>query len=284
MTDPATASTADSTNATAPSDGPELVESAHWRGLLTGDDPELIRFRRLMQRLPHGPRCKICASPFEGVGRLTTRLLNHGRALANPTMCSACFKSLADHPGGTELEISVIFADIRGSTAIAETIGAVAFRDALQTFYGLAARAIEERGGFIDKYLGDGVMALFVPVLAGEGHADRALSAATDLVVAVERSALPASGIRVGAGVHVGTAFVGVLGSGDKLDFSALGDTVNVAARLGSIAGPGEVVASRDVWDGAGRDGAAGEARRVELTGRHEPLDVVVLQPALLAT
>jgi class 3 adenylate cyclase len=75
---------------------------------------------------------------------------------------------------------------------------------------------------------------------------------------------------------------VGVLGSGEKLDFSALGDTVNVAARLGAIAGPGEVVASRDIWIAAGRDGAPGEARRVELTGRHEPLDVVVLQPSAL--
>jgi adenylate cyclase len=282
MTDPATASTPDSGNRADPPDAPELIESAHWRGLLTGDDPELIRFRRFMRRVPHGPRCKICASPFEGVGRVTTRLLNHGRALANPTMCSACFKSLAGHPGGTELEISVIFADIRGSTAIAETIGAVAFRSALQVFYALAARAIEAPGGFVDKYLGDGVMALFLPVLAGQAHADRALTAATELVAAVERSPLPASGIRVGAGVHTGTAFVGVLGSGEKFDFSALGDTVNVAARLGAIAGPGEVVASRLVWVAAGREGAPGEARRVEVTGRHEPVDVVVLQPAAL--
>jgi class 3 adenylate cyclase len=74
-----------------------------------------------------------------------------------------------------------------------------------------------------------------------------------------------------------------VLGSGEKLDFSALGDTVNVAARLGAIAGPGEVVASRDVWSAAGRASGDGEARRVELTGRHEPLDVVIVQPAAVA-
>jgi len=256
---------------------PELVESAHWRGLLTGDDPELIRLRRWMRRIPHGPRCKVCAAPFEGVGRVTTRLVNHGRALANPTMCTLCFKSLASHPGGTELEISVIFADIRGSTALAETIGAVAFRDALQTFYGYASNAIEAGGGFVDKLLGDGVMALFIPVLAGEGHAGRALSAAIDLVAAVERSSLPASGVRVGAGVHRGTAFVGVLGSGDRLDFSALGDTVNVAARLGSIAGPGEVVASRDLWLAAGRPADGGVARTVEIVGRHEPLEIVAI-------
>jgi adenylate cyclase len=266
-----------------PTDQLELIESEHWRGLLTGDDSDLIRWRRWMRRIPHGPRCKICAAPFEGIGRVTTRVMNHGRAIANPTMCTLCFKSLADHPGGTELEISVVFADIRGSTAIAETIGAGPFRDALQTFYGLAAGAIEGHGGLVDNYLGDGVMALFVPVLAGGDHPDRAVSAALDLVAAVDRSSLPGSGIRIGAGVHCGKTFVGVLGSGDRLDFSALGDAVNVAARLGSIAGPGEVLASRDIWLAAGRDGGvggAGETRRLELAGRHEPLDVVVVAPA----
>jgi adenylate cyclase len=260
----------------------ELIESEHWHSLLSGEDPWMRRLRGTWRRVPHGPRCKVCSAPFAGVGGVATRVILHGRSIANPTMCSTCFKALASHPGGTELDISVLFADIRGSTAIAEAIGAVRFRDALQVFYGLAAAAIERHGGFVDKYLGDGVMALFIPILAGEVHAGQALTAAAELVDAVEASPLPSSGIRVGAGVHTGTAFVGVLGSGEKFDFSALGDTVNVAARLGAIAGPGEVVASRLVWVAAGREGAPGEARRVEVTGRHEPVDVVVLQPAAL--
>ena len=259
---------------------PELIESDHWRSLLSGEDPALQRVRRLWRRVPHGPRRKVCSAPFGGVGGLATGLILHGRAMANPTMCSTCFRALASHPGGTELEISVLFADVRGSTGLAETMGAAAFRNALQTFYGIAARAIEEHGGFVDKYLGDGVMAEFIPILAGEAHADRAITAALELVAAVERSSLPASGFRVGAGVHRGSAFVGVLGSGEKLDFSALGDTVNVAARLGSLAGPGEVVASRDVWTAAGRAPIDGAERLVELTGRHEPLAVVVVESA----
>jgi adenylate cyclase len=277
------------TDRTSPSsvDGaapPKLIESDSWRSLLSGEDPAMRRLRALWRHVPNGPRCKVCSAPFASVGGMATRVILHGRSIANPTMCSTCFKSLASHPGGTELEISVLFADIRGSTGIAETIGALPFRDALQAFYGLAAAAIEGHGGFVDKYLGDGVMALFIPILAGVAHGEQALVAAAELVQSVERSRLPASGIRVGAGVHTGSAFVGVLGSGDKFDFSALGDTVNVAARLGSIAGPGEVVASRDVWVAAGREPGAGEPRRIELAGRHEPLDVLVIEPAAIPT
>jgi adenylate cyclase len=259
---------------------PEPVESAQWKSLLDGTDPALLRIRRRWRHLPHGPRCKVCAAPFHGVGGVLTRVIMHGQAITNPTLCTTCFRKLNGHPGGAEVDISVLFADIRGSTGIAETIGAAAFRDALQTFYQLAARAIDDHGGFIDKYLGDGVMALFIPVLAGEAHAGRALVAARELVASVERSALPASGVRVGAGVHRGSAFVGILGSGEKLDFSALGDTVNVAARLGSIAGPGEILASRELWVAAGLGDASGEARRLDIVGRREPLDVVVVPAA----
>src|SRR5206468_8749470 len=116
------------------------------------------------------------------------------QSVANPTMCQMCFRQLSGHPGGAELDISIVFADIRGSTAIAEEIGPVAFREALQSFYELSARAVEARDGFVDKYLGDGIMALFVPVFTGESHGDRAVAAAIDLVTAVERSALPRSG------------------------------------------------------------------------------------------
>ncbi len=268
-------------------DGPagdaEQAEADHWRALLTGEDPALISLRRRWARVPSSPRCKVCAAPFHGPGRILTKLMVHGQSVVNPTMCQTCFRQLSGHPGGAEIDISIVFADIRGSTALAETIGAAAFRKALQTFYGLSTKAVENHGGYVDKYLGDGVMALFIPVIAGEAHAQRALAAGLELVAAVERSSLPAAGVRVGAGVHHGPAFVGVLGSGEKLDFSALGDTVNVAARLGAIAGPGEVVASRDVWTAAGRAPGEGEGRRVELTGRHEPLDVVIVQPAAVA-
>ena len=94
-------------------------------------------------------------------------------------MCTPCFSELRDHPGGAEIEISVLFADIRGSTGLAEKIGAVQFRHLLQHFYAVADRAIDRHGGVVDKFLGDGIMALFVPFISGDNHAAQAIAAAS---------------------------------------------------------------------------------------------------------
>ena len=257
----------------------EVSDSEMWRRMLTGEDPVLLRVRRLWQRLPAAPRCKVCASPFHGPGGAVARLFWHGPIANNPLLCKACFGQLSGHQGGAEIEISVLFADVRGSTGLAERVSAGAFRDLLQGYYKAAANAIDSNGGIIDKFLGDGVMALFVPVLTGENHAGRAIAAGQAILEAVDRQGLSAKGLMVGAGIHSGEAFVGVVGSDEKLDFTALGDTVNVAARLGGIAGPGELLVSRAAWDLAGAGTPDGE-RDVEIAGRTGTLPVVVARQA----
>jgi adenylate cyclase len=249
-----------------------------WRQILTGADPGLPRLRRMWRLVPSSPRCKLCAAPFGGAGRLVTRVLMHGPSTVNPLLCNVCFGQIRKTPGGAEIPISVLFADIRGSTGIAERAGAAEFRRLVQTFYRGAARAIEDHDGIIDKFLGDGIMALFIPLITGEMHARRAIEAGEAVLRAVDEPDLVAGGVRVGVGVHAGDAFVGAIGSADRLDFTALGDTVNVAARLGSMAGPGEIFVSDGAWRASGGEDAA-ERRRVVVTGRTEPLDVVVLGP-----
>lgn len=254
-----------------------------WRRILTGADPSLPHLRRWWRRLPSSPRCKMCAAPFHGPGALLTRAIMHGRSGTNPLVCNLCFTGLRDEPGGAEIDLSILFADVRGSTALAERTSAVEFRRLLQRYYGIASKAIETNGGIVDKYLGDGVMALFIPVIAGENHAMRAVAAAEELLAGVRHSELVAAGFEVGAGVHTGTAFVGTIGSGDELDFTALGDPVNVAARLGSVAAPDVLVVSRSAWDAAGRSGADDEGRRstVDIAGRASPLEIVTIGPAV---
>jgi len=253
----------------------ERDDSEMWRAMLTGEDPSLLKIRRMWQRIPAAPRCKVCGSPFHGIGGSVAKLMWHGPIANNPLLCKACFGHLSKHQGGAEIDISVLFADVRGSTGLAERISAGAFRALLQGYYKAAAQAIDTNGGIIDKFLGDGVMALFVPVLTGENHAGRAIAAGRAILDSVERQGLAAKGLMVGAGIHSGEAFVGVVGSDEKLDFTALGDTVNVAARLGGIAGPGELLVSQAAWERAGFGGPA-DVREVEIAGRTGTLPVVV--------
>jgi adenylate cyclase len=263
MSDEATAATGDERNA-------EI-----WRMVLTGEDPDLPALRRRFRRIPSDPRCKLCAAPFRGPGRLITRLMMHGQSSTNPLLCSLCFGQLRQGPGGAEIEISVLFADIRGSTGIAERTSAGEFRRLVQKFYLRAAKAIHEHDGIVDKFLGDGIMALFIPMVTGDQHALRAIEAGEAVLRDVASGDLVAGGVRVGVGVHTGEAFVGTVGSDDRLDFTALGDTVNVAARLGSDAGAGELLVSGVAWAASGR-GPTAERRALSVRGRDEPLVVVV--------
>jgi adenylate cyclase len=251
-----------------------------WRRLLTGEDPTLQWLRRHWRHVPSAPRCKVCAAPFAGPGGLLARVVKHGRSTSSPLLCNACFGHLRSAIGGAEIAVSVLFADVRGSTGLAERTSTAGFRALIQQFYAIAARAIDQHDGYIDKFLGDGVMALFIPVLAGENHAGRAVEAAIDVLEMSRRPDLVAGGVEIGVGVHTGTAFVGVVGVGERLDFTALGDTVNVAARLGALAGRGELVVSRAAWERAGR-GAPDEIRSVEVSGRSVPLEVVVIGAVL---
>lgn len=149
------------------------------------------------------------------------------------------------------------------------------FRRGIQRFYEIACRCVDDNGGIVDKFLGDGIMALFIPVIAGGQHAARALDASRTMVLDLEDSELPASGIRVGVGVDTGMAFVGVVGTDEHLDFSALGDTVNTAARLGSTAGPGRLLISLAAWSAGGKSGAGTVA--VDVAGRRRQVDVLDL-------
>jgi adenylate cyclase len=260
---------------------PDGENTEAWRRILNGSDRSLPRLRRMLGSVPSSPRCKLCAAPFRGPGGVISKAFRHGPSNSNPLLCNACFGQIRKHPGGAEIEISVLFADIRGSTGIAERTSAAEFRRLVQRFYHRAAKAIDDNRGVIDKFLGDGIMVLFIPVVAGDIHARHAVVAGEALLAAVRDPMLVQGGVRVGVGVHTGLAFVGTMGTDDKLDFSALGDTVNVAARLGSEAGPGELLVTRATWLAAGR-GDGGTIRELAVKGREVPLEVVVLRAASL--
>jgi adenylate cyclase len=203
------------------------------------------------------------------------RMLDRGKWDKNPSICGFCFRQLEKAHGGAEIELSMLFADIRGSTGLAETMGPSAFHKLLGRFYHEATNALVARDGIIDKFVGDEVVGLFLPVLAGHDHAIHAIDAAKNLLQATGHGSATGPWIPVGAGVHTGLAYVGAIGD-TVVDFTALGDSVNVTARLASAAGPGEILVSAASAGAAGLDDSL-ELRTLTLRGRVEPLDVRVV-------
>src|ERR687898_550041 len=141
--------------------------------------------------------------------------------------------------------------------------------------YGAAARVIDEWDGIVDKFLGDGAVALFIPGFAGSDHAADAIAAARGLLEQTGNDG-PEPWIPVGAGVHTGESFVGSVGEGDARDFTALGDTVNTAARLTDLAGAGEILISADAAAAGGLETTRLERRTLELRGRERSVNAWV--------
>ena len=250
-----------------------------WRRLLTGEVRGLRMFQRLHRKIPSEPRCKLCYAPFGKPGSLLLRLIGTKPSPLNRRLCTQCIKSAHKHPGGAEVEISALFADVRGSTTLAEKLPPGEFGQLLTRFWGTAARVVDKEDGIIDKFVGDEAVALFIPGFAGEDHAARAIRAARALLKETGHDG-GTPWIPIGIGVHTGISFVGYIGEGDALDFTALGDTVNIAARLTSMAGAGEALISDAAATAAGLDTSALEARTLELRGREQTVDAWV-QPAM---
>jgi adenylate cyclase len=261
----------------------DLSSEEQWREILTGSATAIQRFRRVFRAVPTAPRCKLCHAPYGGAGGLVLRPW-FGPWERNAQLCKACFRQLNRiGVGGAEVELSMLFADVRGSTGLGERLRPSDFSALLGSFYRLAADAIVAEDGIVDKFVGDEAIGLFITGYAGADHAGAAIRAGRRLLEAVATATASATGpIPVGAGVHTGVAFVGTVGSSDQIsDFTALGDAMNTTARLSSLAAAGELLVSVDAVRAAGRDGAAapeGERRTVEVRGREATLEVVSIR------
>jgi adenylate cyclase len=258
---------------------PKVSMEERWRRVLMGEarghfcwNPTI---RRISRAIPSDPRCKLCDTPFGRPGNVL-RFLGFGPSPLNRRICSGCIHALEKHPGGAEVELALLFADVRGSTAIAEELGNEGFRGLMARFYAVAASTVDARNGIVDKFVGDELVALFIPGFAGDDYAADAIGAAQELMARTgHRESDP--WIPLGAAVHQGRAFVGTVGEEEALDFTALGDPVNTAARLASHAAAGEILVSTAAATAADLDTEGLEARELELRGRAESADVFVV-------
>ena len=210
---------------------------AFWRDYLTRGDSFERRARGVLRLLPHDPRCQLCAAPFAGPAAGVMRALGKQPAAKNPRVCATCFTFIEQHHGGAEIEASFLFADVRGSTTLAERMSATEFRSLLDRFYATATACVIANGGGVDKFVGDEVVALFVPLMSGPRHPAHAVAAAQAVMRATGHGDPGGPWIPLGAGVHTGMAWVGAVGDDSHTELTALGDTVNVTGTPGVSGG-----------------------------------------------
>lgn len=260
---------------------PDRAESPEWRQILERGD-HFRHHRRWFRLLPSDPRCELCRAPFGGVGGAVLKHLRGiGPSTLNPRYCNDCELLGSHFPGGAEVDVAMLFVDIRGSTTIAEGMSPRAFTEIVDRFYRGASDVLIDAGALIEKLVGDAVTAIFAPGFAGPHYARRAIEAGETLLRSGADADGGGLGAPIGIGVHAGRAFVGAVGqSGRMVTISALGDTVNIAARLAATAGPGEMLVSDAACRIAGFDGAAHTTRDLELKGRSTPVSVRVLTAA----
>ena len=195
-----------------------------WSALLTGTHPHLTHPSPL-RFLPSSPRCRLCKAPFRGPGGAIFRRYGFSPWPKNPNICGRCFQALevAAHGcppsedgrfAGAEIELSMLFADVRGSSKIARETSSMEFTRLMNRFYRVSSEVLFAMNAVVEKFVGDEVVGLFIPVLTGPEHARVAVETARRLLDATGHGTADGPWVPIGAGVHTGRAFVGIVSSG----------------------------------------------------------------------
>ncbi len=207
-------------------------------------------------------------SPRELIARVNTRLrakaetddLRAQREIIQRTFSRYVAKeiidTMLDNPaaiqlGGQLRPVTVFFADLEGFTSISEYEDHVRMLNILNQYHGFIVGLIKSNGGTIDKFLGDGVMALFNAPIDLDDHVFRAVKTALEIkqgLAAFHKTMLPQYQLKVNVGIHTGQAVVGNVGASDIMDYTAVGDAVNLAARLQALSHGNEITISEAVY------------------------------------
>jgi adenylate cyclase len=256
-----------------------------WHSYLTGDYSRLDfltkAVRQSFRHLPSAPRCLVCNAPFRGLGGILVSLFGFGagRSSFNPSLCDRCEKLVKHYQVGTEVQLTLLFADVRGSTSLAEEIGASAFHRLINRFYTVSTEILVRTNALVENLIGDEVAAMYVPGIAGPDHARVAVDAAYALLKATGHVDPDGPRLQVGVGVHTGVGYVGAVGSSQSMsDITVLGDVANTTARLASQAAGGEILVSEETCLAAGYRLDNYETRLLQLKGRSQPISVRVIR------
>ncbi len=219
------------------------------------------------------PVCKVCGTPLSGIRAIPPRVLRGVRRNPkNPNMCNVC--SLRQIKGEIA-EITILFADVRGFTELTSELGPMRTKDLLDEYFHEVSEILFGQDAIVDHFIGDAVMAFFNQPIPHEDHAARAVASARELLHAVthlnELWKLPEP-VQVGIGINTGFAMVGTVGSADPKDYTAIGDVVNIAARLQGQAAGGEILVTPDVYEKIAAAFLDAPRRVLELKGVKKPV------------
>jgi len=250
-----------------------------WRAILAGEHP--LSFgprlgRRLFSMIPSPWRCKFCNAPFRGPYAGAFRWIGYSPSRKNPHICARCIERAPE--GGALVPVTVLFADVRGYTALAEGLSSVEATATLNRFYRAASHALLAHEAVLGQIAGDEVMALFVPGLAGHAYPRKAVAAALSLLEAVGYGSRTGNWLDVGVGICSGEQYVGNVGGGGFKDFTALGDVTNTAARLQAIARGGDILLCGATHRAIDSAYPGAERRLLRLKGKQSAVEAFLIR------
>jgi adenylate cyclase len=250
-----------------------------WNTIFADGHPDLLKQHWLHKKLPTQPRCRMCLVPFKGIGGWIMRKKGKSQNKRNPNFCNACDQFIQTYPGGAEVELSILYIDIRQSTVYAEGHNTSDVSQRINTFLNEATRIITEHDGFIMAFYGDCVVAAWPPGFSGKSHGLKAQQAAIALAKNKNMADKDGSVIPVGVGVHTGKVFISTVSAlqGMFRDVSIFGINVNLTARLASQAVASQVLGSAENILAAGKELTTFNHQSVELKGFAEPVEVYTI-------
>lgn len=199
-------------------------------------------------------------------------MIGKGPSSLTPQLCNQCYGFSRQNLGGTEIELTMLFADVRGSTPLAESMSLMAYSKLISRFFGVANDVFIRSDALLNRLVGDQVISLYIPGFAGPNHRGKAIQAAQKLLHETGHDSSD------GPWLPLGVAFLGSVGSYEHaVDIAVLGDPPNVAARLSSSASTGEILISNKAYV---RDMKLGqlENRQLALKGKSQPINVYVMK------
>ena len=216
---------------------------------------------------------------MSGIGGNDLRFVGSAHSSFSPKLCSSCEQSARHYEVGAEVELPMIFADVRDSTPLAESKGTMGFKDIIQRFHKETRKILIAHNAMVNRLMGDQVIALFVPRFVGKDHANVAVPAAQELLRVTGHGDSNGPWIPVRADIHTGTAYVGAVGAADGVtEIAVLGSAANMCARLSFKAAGGEILISEDSVKSGNLDVEGLESRSLELKGVSQLVSVRVMK------